>query len=353
MSEDTFRSHHGFDLTSLEQPDNEASLPKSYRVLKSMKVGEFAEKIAEEKELNPLQLRFWVMVNRQNKTMRPDTVIQDPEMTIEEAYSRHATKGHQFRVWLEVGQGSSDGTVSWPDSTTSVLVFLKNFDVPAQTLSGLGAVYVRRNQKVADLAPTILEMMDWPAGTEFILYEEIKHTMIELMKPKQTFQQSEIQDGDIITFQRAIKESDLPSTAIYPDAKAYYDYLVNRVNITFAPIKAVENEEFTLVLSKKMSYDQFSMKVGEHLGVDHTHLRFSTVVANTGKPRGFIKRNANQTAQTLQSIMTSQITGYGISVARHDALYYEVLETSLSDFESKVCLRVTWLSEGITKEVSY
>jgi hypothetical protein len=36
--------------------------------------------------------------------------------------------------------------------------------------------------------------MDWPAGTEFMLFEEIKHTMIDVMKPKQTFQQSEIQD---------------------------------------------------------------------------------------------------------------------------------------------------------------
>jgi ubiquitin carboxyl-terminal hydrolase 7 len=31
--------------------------------------------------------------------------------------------------------------------------------------------------------------------------KEIKPTMIELMKPKLTFAQSEIQDGDIICFQ--------------------------------------------------------------------------------------------------------------------------------------------------------
>lgn len=350
LSEETFKCHNGFDLTSFEQPAQEAAFPKPYRLLRTTKVGEFAEKIAEEKGVNPLQIRFWVMVNRQNKTMRPDQVIKDPEMTVEEAYSRYGTKGNAFRVWLEVGEGSADGTVSWPDSSTSVLIFLKHFDVLKQTLNGVGAVYVRKNQKVADLAPTILETMDWPAGTEFVLYEEIKHNMIDLMKPKQTFQQSEIQDGDIITFQKSIKESELPPTAIYPDAKLYYDYLLNRVNITFAPIKATGGEEFTLVLSKKMSYDQFSKKVGEHLGVDYTHLRFSPVVASSGKAKGFIKRNANQNAQTLQTILGTQISGYGINVVRQDALYYEVLETSLSDFESKVCLRVTWLSEGITKE---
>ncbi|KAL4939277.1 hypothetical protein BDV06DRAFT_199293 [Aspergillus oleicola] len=350
LSEETFRSHNGFDLTSFEPPAEEAALPKQYRILKTTKVSEFAEKVAEEKGVNPLQIRFWVMVNRQNKTMRPDQIIKDPEMTVEEAYSRYGTKGNPFRVWLEVGEASADGTVSWPDSSSSVLIFLKHFDAAKQTLNGVGAVYVRKNQKVADLAPTILEKMNWPAGTEFVLYEEIKHTMIDLMKPKQTFQQSEIQDGDIITFQKSVKESEMPSTAIYQDAKAYYDYLLNRVNITFAPLKASVSDEFTLVLSRKMSYDQFSKKVGEHLGVEYTHLRFSPVIANSGKPRGFVKRNPNQNVQTLQSIIGGQIPGYGMNVARQDALYYEVLETSLSDFESKVCLRVTWLSEGITKE---
>ncbi|KAL4789589.1 hypothetical protein BDV19DRAFT_373829 [Aspergillus venezuelensis] len=350
LSDETFKCHNGFDLTSFEPPAEEAALPKQYRILKTTKVAELAEKVAEEKGVNPLQVRFWVMVNRQNKTMRPDQVIKDPEMTVEDAYSRYGTKGNPFRVWLEVGEAAADGTVSWPDSSGSVLIFLKHFDAAKQTLAGVGAVYVRKNQRVADLAPTILEKMNWPVGTEFVLYEEIKHTMIDLMKPKQTFQQSEIQDGDIITFQKSVKESELPPTAIYPDAKLYYDYLLNRVNITFAPLKATDNDEFTLVLSRKMSYDQFSKKVGEHLGVEYTHLRFSPVVASSGKPRGFVKRNPNQNNQTLQSIIGPQAGGYGINVARQDALYYEVLETSLSDFESKVCLRVTWLSEGITKE---
>ncbi|KAL2825982.1 hypothetical protein BDW59DRAFT_145700 [Aspergillus cavernicola] len=352
LSEETFKCHNGFDLTTIDQSTDETALPKPYRILRTTTVSEFAEQIAEEKGVNPLQIRFWVMVNRQNKTMRPDQVIKDPEMTVEDAYNRFGTKGNPFRVWLEVGQGSTDGTVSWPDNTSSVLVFVKYFDVLKQTLNGVRAVYVRRNQKVADLAPTILEIMDWPAGTEFVLYEEIKHNMIDLMKPKQTFQQSEIQDGDIITFQMLLKESELPPTAIYTDAKMYYDYLQNRINVTFAPIRATEGEEFTLALGRKMSYDHFSKKVAEHLNVDYTHLRFAPVIASTGKAKPFIRRNSNQNAQTLNNILGGQMPGYGIILHRQDALYYEILETSLSDYESKINYQVTWLSEGITKEQS-
>lgn len=34
-----------------------------------------------------------------------------------------------------------------------------------------------------------------------------------------------------------------------------------------------------------------------------------------------------------------------------DALYYEVLDTSLSEYETKKTLKVTWLIDGINKEV--
>jgi ubiquitin carboxyl-terminal hydrolase 7 len=171
LSEDSFRAHHGFDLTSVDLPAGDPALPKQYRVLRAKKVGEFAEQIAEERGLDPKQVRFWVMVNRQNKTTRPDQVIKDQDMTVEDAYNRFGTKGNPFRLWLELGQPGPDGTIPWPDGTTSVLIFLKYFDVPSQTLTGVGPVYVHKSQRVAELAPTILEKMNWPAGTEFLLFE--------------------------------------------------------------------------------------------------------------------------------------------------------------------------------------
>ncbi|KAJ5665218.1 Ubiquitin carboxyl-terminal hydrolase 21 [Penicillium maclennaniae] len=350
LTEQTFQSHHGFDLTSNDLSQEDPALPTPYRVLRTKKVREFAQEMAEERGLDARAIRFWVMVNRQNKTTRPDQVIKDQEMTVEEAYTKFGTKGNVFRVWMEVAPSVPEGdNPPWPDNDT-ILVFLKNFDVAAQTLTGVGPVYVRKNQKVSDLAPTILSRMKWPAGTEFLLFEEIKHNMIDVMKPKQTFQQSEIQDGDIITFQRQVKDSELPSTVIYQDARQFYDYLLNRMEVSFAPIKSVEGQEsaeFTLTLSRKMTYDQFSKKVAEHLNVEPTHLRFSPVLASNGKPKASIKRNVTS---TLAQILSGQYGTYGYTMHRPDALYYEVLEMSLSDYESKKCIKVTLLPEGITKE---
>lgn len=39
------------------------------------------------------------------------------------------------------------------------------------------------------------------------------------------------------------------------------------------------------------------------------------------------------------------------SSQRGDAFYFEVLEMSLAELDTKKSIKITWLSEGITKEV--
>lgn len=108
-----------------------------------------------------------------------------------------------------------------------IVVFVKHFDVSHQTLAGLGHFYVHRHMRVMDLALMINERMKYPASTPLKIYEvrkqvrravlhtcsrhrtrpqEIKPNMIELMKMKATFLQSEIQDGDIVCFQVEMQE---------------------------------------------------------------------------------------------------------------------------------------------------
>jgi hypothetical protein len=85
--------------------------------------------------------------------------------------------------------------------------------------------------------------------------------MIELMKPKYTFTQSEIQDGDIICFQVDISDKeihDLEAQALYSNPPQFYDFLQNRVMVLFRPKfdePDAEQPEFNLVLSKKQNYD--------------------------------------------------------------------------------------------------
>jgi ubiquitin carboxyl-terminal hydrolase 7 len=161
-----------------------------------------------------------------------------------------------------------------------IMLFLKHFDAGKQTLLGAGRTYVSRASKVGDLAAHVNERMRWAPGTPLKLYEEIKPGMIELMKPKLTFTQSEIQDGDIICFQVDLPEKecvpagrgracvggadgahrayDLEAEGKYSSPIQYYEFIQNRVKIQFRPkYEEVDatNPEFELTLSKKQNYD--------------------------------------------------------------------------------------------------
>lgn len=175
ISDETFKSHHGIDLTDNDHEGDNSALPKVYRILRTTKVSEFAKQVAEEKELVPDQVRFWVMVNRQNKTMRPDQPLRNMEMSVEEAYGKFGSRGNTlFKLWLDVAEVGEDEKYVWPETqgpNASILIFLKNFDVPSQTLTGVSHLFVRKQSKVSELDGPILEMMGWPAGTPFLLFE--------------------------------------------------------------------------------------------------------------------------------------------------------------------------------------
>jgi ubiquitin carboxyl-terminal hydrolase 7 len=358
-SEENFRAYQGFDIVPWKAETESPANPKVYRVLRTTTLAEFTKVVAEDLELKPDMIRPWAMVNRQNGTARPDVPIGLPDMTVEEASSKFGTKTSQFRMWIERAEGRDDddtplfGTeVKSSQGNRPMMLFLKHFDVKTQSLLGVGNFYAASQDKVSDLGPQICKLMGWPSSTPFKLSEEIKQNMIEAMKPKMTLAQSEIQDGDILTVQRTVSEKELSQAQLaggYVDAKEFYDYLVNRITVEFVPRNGEEAQlpTFFLTLSKKMSYDQFAAKVAEHLKVEPTHLRFTTV-NSAGKPKQAVKYSSQS---TLNNILYPSPYNYGgNTMQRSDALFYETLELSLKELEQRKAIKITWLPEGLSKE---
>ncbi len=177
MTEDSFKAHQGFDLATWDTGLDSAAAPKSYRLLKTTTIAECVKILANDIGKDPSRIRLWVMVNRQNKTVRPDQPLVETDMTLDEAYNKYGTKNSTFRVWAEVGETVEDDKPMWPDpqlqmnSNSPILIFLKHFDAETQTLLGVGHVYIRRQERVQDLAAPILQLMGWQPGTTLKLYE--------------------------------------------------------------------------------------------------------------------------------------------------------------------------------------
>lgn len=388
----TFQQHTGFDLTNFDSlPDSDPSAPRIYRILRTATVEEAIATVAQDMSQDPKRVRLWLMVNRQNKTIRPDQPIMDTHLTVEETYTRISShKDNMLRVWAEVAdEVGPDGDAIWPAYQSQpngqvvkndlILLFLKYFDIENQSINGITHVYLSREKKVEELFPIIMKKMGWgdklTDGDKLLLWEEIKPNMIEALKSKQSLKAAELQDGDVICFQRyserksssersfldrkssSEKSSDksvVKKWDWFTDAKAYYEFLLHKRQIQFMPhparCDADEHPGFDLLLNIRITYDQLCERVGNQLQVDPTHLRFYTVNNNaSGSPRTVVKRSV---AQNLNTILSPQ--GYATlgTSQKTDALYFEVLEMSLAELETKKGIRLVLLSDGISKDVS-
>ena len=182
--------------------------------------------------------------------------------------------------------------------------------------------------------------------------------MIDPMKAKQTLKGAELQDGDIICFQRTSERKvDAASATNKPLQEPYAPQRVQSCphELTFGRIHRLSDrfedarEYYDFLENKRVVrfVAHLSERVGAHLGVPSTHIRFWTVNGATDKPKVPVRRTTNP---SLRQIL--QPTGVISTNQRSDAFYLEILDISLAEFDTKKLVKLIWLSEGITKEVS-
>lgn len=206
ITEEHFRNHNGFDIASLDKDDTpEKAKPWAFRFKKAASVRDLVKNIADRMEVDPASIRLWALVNRQNKTTRPDSLITEYDMAVELAAQKHSSTGNYFRVWVEQLKGEP---VEKKANSPWILVFLKQYDPLTQTLRGVDHCFVRSTDKIKELYPIIWEKAGWPEKTPVALFEEIKPQMVEPMRDSMSFQQSEIQDGDVICFMKTLSDKE-------------------------------------------------------------------------------------------------------------------------------------------------
>lgn len=76
MTDETFKTHQGFDLANFDEKNAQSEIP-SFRVRKEETFAAFKQSVSEHFQIPVDKFRLWILVNRQNRTVRPDQPIPD------------------------------------------------------------------------------------------------------------------------------------------------------------------------------------------------------------------------------------------------------------------------------------
>ncbi|XP_042511239.1 ubiquitin C-terminal hydrolase 12 isoform X4 [Macadamia integrifolia] len=315
---------------------------RSFRIQKQMPFTLFKEEVAKDFGI-PVQFqRFWLWAKRQNHTYRPNRPLTHQEEQQSVGQLREVSnKAHnaELKLFLEVELGLDLRPIPPPDKTKEdILLFFKLYDPEKEELRFVGRIFVKGTGKPVDILTRLNEMAGFAANEEIELYEEIKFepsVMCEHIDKKLTFRSSQLEDGDIICFQKS-SPVDSDEQYRYPDVPSFLEYVHNRQVVHFRSLEKPKEDDFCLELSKLNTYDDVVERVARQLGLDDPskiRLTSHNCYSQQPKPQPIKFRGVEHLSDML--VHYNQTS---------DILYYEVLDIPLPELQGLKTLKVAFHS---------
>nr|XP_043631310.1 ubiquitin C-terminal hydrolase 12-like [Erigeron canadensis] len=313
---------------------------RSFRIQKQTPFNVFKEEVAKEFGV-PVQFqRFWIWAKRQNHTYRPNRPLTPLEEAQSVGHLREvSTKTHnaELKLFLEIEIGPDLLPLPLPDkSKEDILLFFKLYDPEKEELRFVGRFFVKSSGKPAEIISKLNERADFSPDEEIELYEEIKfepHVMCERLDKRSSFRSSQIEDGDIICFQKLPQAKDEEKYR-YPDVPSYLEYVKNRQIVNFRSLERPKEDDFYLELSKLHTYDDVVERVAQKLNLDDPskiRLTSHNCYSQQPKPHHIKYRVAEHLLDMLAHY--NQVS---------DILYYEVLDIPLPELQCLKTLKVAF-----------
>ncbi|CAN4120119.1 unnamed protein product [Withania somnifera] len=258
---------------------------RSFRIQKQTPFSIFKEEVAEEFGV-PVQFqRFWLWAKRQNHTYRPNR----PLTHLEEAQSvgqlrevSNKVQNAELKLFLEVELG--------------------------------------------------LEIKFDPS------------VMCELIDKKFAFRSSQLEDGDIVCYQKSFSPESRQKFR-YPDVPSFLEYVHNRQVVHFRSLEKSKEDDFCLELSKINTYDEVVERVVQQLGLDDpSKIRLTphNCYSQQPKPQPIKYRGVDT--------LTDMLVHYNQT---SDILYYEVLDIPLPELQGLKTLKVAFHHANKDEVVTY
>uniref|UniRef100_A0A5B6Z731 ubiquitinyl hydrolase 1 n=1 Tax=Davidia involucrata TaxID=16924 RepID=A0A5B6Z731_DAVIN len=313
---------------------------RSFRIQKQMPFNLFKEEVAKEFGI-PVQFqRFWMWAKRQNHTYRPNRPLTSQEEAQSVGQLREVSNkanNAELKLFLEVELGQDLRPVPPPEKAKEdIFLFFKLYDPLKEELRFVGRLFVKCTGKPMEILTKLNELAGFAPNEEIELYEEIKYepnVMCEHIDKKVPFRASQLEDGDIVCFQKS-PQVEISEQCRYPDVHSFLEYVHNRQVVRFRSLEKPKDEEFCLELSKLHNYDDVVERVARHLGLDDPskiRLTSHNCYSQQPKPQPIKYRGAEHLSDML--VHYNQTS---------DILYYEVLDIPLPELQGLKTLKVAF-----------
>ncbi|CAL9156840.1 unnamed protein product [Musa hybrid cultivar] len=313
---------------------------RTFRIQKQLPFSHFKEEVAKEFNI-PVQFqRFWLWAKRQNHTYRPNRPLTPQEEAQSVGQLREVSnKAHnaELKLFLEVELGLDLHPLPPPQKTKEdILLFFKLYDPEKEGLRFVGRLFVKALGKPIEILSKLNEMAGFPPNEDIELYEEIKFeptVMCEHIDKQIPFRSSQLEDGDIICYQKASTLGNIDQYR-YPDIPSFLEYVHNRQVVHFRSLEKPKEEDFSLELSKLFTYDDVVERVARQLGVDDPskiRLTSHNCYSQQPKPQPIKYRGVEHLSDML--VHYNQTS---------DILYYEVLDIPLPELQGLKTLKVAF-----------
>ncbi|XP_047307163.1 ubiquitin C-terminal hydrolase 12-like isoform X2 [Impatiens glandulifera] len=312
---------------------------RHFRIQKQLPFNTFKEEIAKEYGI-PVQFqRFWLWAKRQNHTYRPNRPLTPQEEAQSVGQVREVSNkanNAELKLFLEVELGPDLHPIP-PSLKTKeeILLFFKLYDPLKEELRYVGHLFVKASAKPTEILPKLNELAGFAPDEEISLFEEIKfepNVLCEHIDMKLTFRSCQLEDGDIISFQKSHGESN--EQCRYPDVPSFLEYVHNRQVVHFRSLEKPKEDEFCLELSKLHNYDDIVDRVAQQLSLDNPakiRLTSHNCYSQQPKPQPIKYRGVEHLSDML--VHYNQTS---------DILYFEVMDIPLPELQGLKTLKVAF-----------
>ncbi|XP_019245566.1 PREDICTED: ubiquitin carboxyl-terminal hydrolase 12-like isoform X2 [Nicotiana attenuata] len=203
----------------------------SFRIRKQMPFTQFKEEVAKEFGI-PVQFqRYWLWAKRQNHTYRPiRPLTAQEEIQSVDQLREVSDKGNsaELKLFLEVDLCLDMRPFAPPGTTKEeILLFFKLYDPLKEKIRYVGRLFVKGSGTPLEMLTKLNELAGFSPDEEIELFEEIKfepNVMCEHIDSTLSFRGSQLGDGDIICFQKSLRNQDSDQYR-FPEVPLFLEYV--------------------------------------------------------------------------------------------------------------------------------